>query len=111
MSHAHPDILLLTTANTLRDGSVDSGVATDLIKDWISILEHTDGVEPVTMSIQNLRDELNKAAPDVIKVKTLLDELSQYTAAYGRQATGDLALSLQKLSDSLQTFAHNLDQL
>lgn len=108
MSHAQPELLLSTTVHALKAGELTSGAS--LIADWLEVLEHTDGVEPVTMSLQNMRDELARPTPDNIRLQVLLDELAQYSAAYARQAPTEVADSLQQLSRSLTDLATRTGQ-
>lgn len=103
MSQAQPELLLSTTIQALQQRELASGAS--LITDWIDILSETDGVAPVTMSLQNLRDELSRPTPDSIRVQVLLDELAQYSGAYARQAPSDVATPLQKLSQCLTDIA------
>lgn len=103
MSHAQPELLLSTTIQALQLRELTPGAS--LITDWIDILSETDGVEPVTMSLQNLRDELSRSAPDSIRIQVLLDEMAQYAGAYARQAPPDVAGPLQQLSLRLTDIA------
>ncbi|MBC8155865.1 MAG: hypothetical protein H7Z72_23495 [Bacteroidetes bacterium] len=103
MSHAQPELLLATTVQVLKERELVSGAS--LITDWLDVLAHTDGVQPVAMSLQNLRDELNRPTPDNVRTQVLLDELAQYSAAYARQAPPEVASPLQQLSRHLTDLA------
>ena len=108
MSHAQPELLLNTTVQALKQGDLTSGAS--LIADWLEVLAHTDGVEPVAMSLQNLQDELGRSIPSAVRIQVLLDELAQYSAAYARQADQNSAETLQKLANCLTDLATRAGQ-
>lgn len=108
MSHAQPELLLATTVQVLRERELVSGAS--LITDWLDVLAHTDGVEPVAMSLKNVQDELARPSPDNVRTQVLLDELAQYSAAYARQAPPEIASQLQQLSRHLTDLATHMGQ-
>lgn len=109
MSHAQPELLLSTTVQVLKEQNLTSGAS--LITDWLAVLAHTDGVEPVAMSLQNLQDELTSPTPHNVRLQVLLDELAQYSAAYARQATPEVAEPLQQLGKYLTDLATRSGQV
>lgn len=105
MADVHPDAVLEQTLQVLQNRTIDITTGTDIIQDWIAILTHTDGVEPVTMSLQNLYNALKDPSSNTVQIRTLLDELAQYTASYARHAEGRYAASLHQLAEQLNAFS------
>lgn len=111
MAHPHPSVMLEGTLQTLQQRDLPPTTGADLIKDWISVLKHTDGAEAATQSLTNLYDELHNMEPDPARVKDLLNQVAQQTEYLSRSAGGQFTESLRQLADSLRSFATDLDQV
>lgn len=108
MAHAHPSAMLEGTLQTLQQRDLQPATGADLIKDWISVLKHTDGAESAAHSLESLYDELHNIEPDAARIRSLLNQVAQQTEHLSRLAEGQLTDSLSQLADSLRSFAQDL---
>ncbi|QJW91455.1 hypothetical protein HNV11_19765 [Spirosoma taeanense] len=111
MAHAHPSAMLEGTLQTLQQRDLQPATGADLIKDWISVLNHTDGAEPAARGLQALYDELSNMQPDADRVRNLLNQVAQQTEHLSRSAEGHYTNSLKQLADLLRSFAQDLGAL
>ena len=85
--------------------------ANDLIKDWISVLTHTDGADAPAETLTALYDELINPEPGAEQVRSLLNQLAQQVESVA-PTTGDVYMNpLQQLATSLRSFATGLNDL
>ncbi|MFD2571071.1 hypothetical protein ACFSUS_10530 [Spirosoma soli] len=110
MAHAHPLTMLEGTLQSLQQRDLQPASGADLIKDWISVLKHTNGAEPATQSLQSLYDELHAMEPDGSRVRDLLNQVAQQTEHLSRGADSHYTDSLKQLASSLRSFALDLEQ-
>ena len=103
--------MLEGTLQTLQQRDLKPAAGADLIKDWISVLKHTDGADGPTKSLQDLYDELLNPEPHAERVRDLLNQVAQQTDHLSRSAEGQLTDSLKQLADSLRSFAQDLEQV
>lgn len=96
---------------TLQQRGLQPATVTDSIKDWISVLNHTDGADPAAQSLQALYDELNNMEPDAARVRNLLNQVAQQTEHLSRSAGEHYSDSLKQLADSLRSLAQDLQQV
>ncbi|GAB3510242.1 hypothetical protein GCM10027341_48440 [Spirosoma knui] len=108
MAHAHPTTMLEGTLQTLQQRDLQPATGADLIKDWISVLKHTEGAETAAQSLQALYDELHNLEPNADNVRNLLNQVAQQTEHLSRSADSTYANSLKQLADSLRSFAQDL---
>lgn len=111
MAHAHPSAMLEGTLKTLQQRNLQPATGADLIKDWISVLKHTDGAEGPTQSLQDLYDELLNPEPHAERVRDLLNQVAQRTEHLSRSADGHYPDSLKQLAGALRDFAKDLEQV
>ncbi len=110
MAHAQPHVMLQGTLQTLSQRDVAPATGADLLKDWISVLKNV-GAQPVAEKMSDLYDELLNPAPDADRVRQLLNTLADHTQSLARTFTGENASSLNQLTDSLRTFATDLNRV
>ncbi len=103
--------MLESTLHTLQQRDLQPATGADVIKDWISVLKHTDGADAATKSLQDLYDELHNMEPHAARVKDLLNQVAQQTEHISRSTEGTLTDSLKQLADSLRSFAQDLEQV
>lgn len=103
--------MLEGTLQTLQQRDLQPATGADLIKDWISVLKHTDGAESATQSLQSLYDELHNMEPDAGRVRDLLNQVAQQTEHLARSTQGQFTDSLRELAGSLRSFAQDLEQV
>lgn len=85
--------------------------ANDLIKDWISVLTHTDGADAPAETLTALYDELINPEPDSGRVHSLLNQVAQQIESVA-PTTGEVYMNhLQQLAASLRSFATGLNDL
>lgn len=102
--------MLEGTLQTLKQRDLQPATGADLIKDWISVLKHTDGADAATQSLQDLYDELHNIEPHAERIRGLLNQVAQQTEHLSRSAEVHLTDSLKQLADSLRSFAQDLEQ-
>ncbi len=110
MAHAHPSAMLEGTLQTLQQRDLKPATGADLIKDWISVLKHTEGADPAAHSLESLYDELHNPEPDASRVRDLLNQVAQQTEHLSRSAEGHYTASRKQLADSLRSFALDLER-
>lgn len=103
--------MLEGTLQTLQQRDVQPATGADLIKDWISVLKHTDGAEAAAESLTDLYDELHNMEPDAGRVKDLLNRVAQQTDHLSRSSQSQYADQLKQLAQSLRDFATDLEQV
>ncbi len=103
--------MLEGTLQTLQQRDLQPADGADIIKDWISVLKHTDGAEPAAQSLQDLYDELHNMEPDATRVRNLLNQVAQQTEHLSRSTSEPLTDSLKQLANSLRSFAQDLEQV
>lgn len=111
MAHAHPTVMLESTLQTLQQRNLPPANGADIIKDWISVLKHTDGADAATQSLQDLYDELHNMEPHAERVRDLLNQVAQQTEHISRLTQGNLTDSLKQLANALRDFAKDLQQV
>lgn len=103
--------MLEGTLQTLQQRDLQPAAGADLIKDWISVLKHTEGADAAAQSLTTLYDELHNMEPDAARVKDLLNQVAQQTEHLSRSAGSAFSDSLKQLADSLRSFAADLEQV
>lgn len=111
MAHAHPVTMLDTTLQTMQQRDVPAGTGADMIKDWISVLKHTNGAEQASQSLQDLYDELHNMEPNAGRIQSLLNQIAQQTEHLSRTVASQYSDSLMQLAGSLRSFAVDLDRV
>ncbi|WP_147368096.1 hypothetical protein [Fibrisoma montanum] len=111
MAHAHPINMLDDTLQTLQQRDLEPSTGADLIKDWLSVLNHTEGAQPAAQSLQALYDELSNPQPDTARTRDLLNQVAQQTESLSRTVGSSYADSLNQLAGSLRSFALDLNRL
>lgn len=111
MAHAHPQVMLQNTLQTMSQRDVAPATGADLLKDWISALKSVDEAGPVIQHLNELYDELVNPQPDAGRVKQLLNTVAGYTQTIGRSLDGSTADQLTQLADSLRSFAADLGRV
>ena len=101
--------MLEGTLQTLQQRDLQPANGADLIKDWISVLKHTEGAESATHSLQDLYDELHNMEPHAARVKDLLNQVAQQTEHLSRTLQTQFSQQLKQLADSLRNFAQDLE--
>ncbi len=84
--------------------------ANDLIKDWISILNHTDGADAPANTLAALYDELHNLEPGAERVRNLLNQLAQQVESLAPTSGDQYRSPLDQLAASLRSFATGLVQ-
>jgi len=110
MAHAHPSTMIDETIQTLSMPAQPTS-ANDLIKDWISVLNHTDGADAPANTLTALYDELHNPEPGAERVRNLLNQMAQQIESLA-PTTGDVYMGhLQQLAASLRSFSTGLNDL
>ncbi|MGF7217275.1 uncharacterized protein YukE [Spirosoma lacussanchae] len=110
MAHAHPSAMIDGTLQSLQQRDLPPATGADLIKDWISVLKHTEGAETAAETLTALYDELHNITPDASRIRDLLTRVAQQTEHLSRSAASPYADALRQLADSLRSFATDLQQ-
>lgn len=108
MAHAHPQVMLQSTLQTMAQRDVAFATGPDLLKDWISSLKNVTAAEPMVKQLHDLYDELANPQPDTARVKQLLNSIAGHTQAIARSLDNDVTDNLTQLADSLRSFATDL---
>lgn len=108
MAHAHPQVMLQSTLQTMSQRDVAFATGPDLLKDWISSLKNVAAAEPMVKQLHELYDELANPQPDTARVKQLLNNIAGHTQAIARSLDNDVTDNLTQLADSLRSFATDL---
>ena len=110
MAHAHPSTMIDETIQALNMPAQPTS-ANDLIKDWISVLTHTEGADAPANTLTALYDELHNNEPGAERVRNLLNQLAQQVESLA-PTTGKVYTSdLEQLATSLRSFATGLGEL
>ena len=110
MAHAQPSTMIDETIQTLNMPAQPTG-ANDLIRDWISVLTHTEGADVPVSTLTDLYDELINPEHAAGRVHTLLNQLAQQVESLAPTAGEAYTSQLQQLSTSLRSFATGLTDL
>lgn len=111
MAHPQPSALLDSTLHTLQRRDLEPATGAEVIKEWISVLRHTDGAESAAHTLQSLYDELSNPRPDAARTRDLLNDVAQQTEHLSRSLEIRHADSLTQLAGSLRSFALDLDRI
>lgn len=113
MAQAHPQTVLQNTLQAFsqtEDSEVPAN-GTDLVKEWMSVLKHTDGTEAIHAKLTDLYDELLNPSPDSQRVKECLNTLAGQMQAMARATESETAEQVAQLADTLRAFATDLGRI
>lgn len=109
MAHAHPSTMIDETIQALNMPAQPTS-ANGLIKDWISVLNHTDGADAPANTLTALYDELHNLEPGAERVRNLLNQLAQQVESLAPTSDDVYRGPLDQLAASLRSFAFGVVQ-